>query len=372
VGKIDLFPVGSLEKPRRIVTDSGIHTSDVRALVDQGARVTVCSADGHVTYRPHRSGKQVLKIGFANLSHYVWFAKRVREGLEQATQQERQVELIVKDNRDGLQKAIRNAEEFLEQDIDLLIEYNSAGSIVGRTVMRMMHLADVPVVAIDLPIIGATYFGCNHDAVGIMAGHALGQWVQDHWDGHVDEIMLIAAGRGEDSERNDSVRARDAAEGTLGPRVRLEAALDTFQTRVQSTPYVRRSGGPSLTKSEEAVSGSTEFFAQTIMSIPRGYRVVAVCIIDELALGLAQAVRSAQREDHFAVISFGTPGAAMRSELANPRTCMIGLVDLHPERYGQNLLDVCLRILAGSAVPPAVFVEHEFLSSVEVRTRSVL
>ena len=86
--------------------------------------------------------------------------------------------------------------------------------------------------------------------------------------------------------------------------------------------------------------------AETLKQVREDRRVAAVCVVDELALGLAQAVRSAGREDHFAVVSFGSPDATIRAELADPRTCMIGLVDLHPERYGEKLLDVCLRIKA--------------------------
>ena len=373
VGRIDLFPVGGLEEPRRIVTDSGIHESDVRALVERGARVTVCSADGHVTYRPYPSGQQALTIGFANLSHNVWFAQRVREGLERAARQERHVDLHVKDNCGSRQEAIRNVEEFLAQNVDLMIEYSGGGAVVGRTVMRMMHLADVHVVAVDLPFIGATYFGCNHDAVGTTAGDSLARWVQDHWGGQVDDVMLITFGRGQDGgNSNDNTGTRDETEVTLSPEVRLDAALDAFQALVPCTPHVRRWGTPvSLIHSEETVSLAGKHFARTIESIPKDHRVAAVCVVNELALGLAQAVRRARREDHFAIVSFGTPGAAVRAELADPRTCMIGLVDLHPERYGEKLLDVCLRILAGSAVPPAVFVEHKFLSSAEIQITSV-
>jgi ABC-type sugar transport system substrate-binding protein len=45
------------------------------------------------------------------------------------------------------------------------------------------------------------------------------------------------------------------------------------------------------------------------------------------------------------------------------------VVDLHPERYGEKIITTAIKLLKGEAVAPAVFVEHEFVSSEEVQKR---
>jgi len=240
--------------------------------------------------------------------------------------------------------------------------------------MRTMHLADVPVVAVDIPFMGATYFGCNHDAVGMTAGQALGRWIQEQWSGKLDEVMLVTCAGGGDKRGNDTIRVEDWTGGglpsSLAPAMRLDAALDALQTTVSPPQLVRRLIAPrDWPTSSEALSIFVELFAETLETIPRDRRVAAVCLINEVALGLSQAVRKARREDHFALVSFGSQDAATLSELSTPHTCLRGIVDLHPERYGYKLLEVCQRILSGGAVPPAVFVEHSFMSSQGVQNR---
>ncbi len=62
---------------------------------------------------------------------------------------------------------------FLKQEIDLLIEYEGTGQAI-RPIRQMMREADIPIIAVDIPIMGATHVGGDHDAVGATAGHTLG------------------------------------------------------------------------------------------------------------------------------------------------------------------------------------------------------
>jgi DeoR/GlpR family transcriptional regulator of sugar metabolism/ABC-type sugar transport system substrate-binding protein len=373
VGKIDLFPVASLGEPQRIVTDERIDLSDAEALVEKGARVTVCGSSGHQTYRPKPSGEKPVRIGFANLSDSIWFAQEVRAGLERAARQVGQVELFIVDNQNSVEIAGRNAADLLKQEIDLLIEYDGTGA-AGRLVMRMTHLADVPVVAIDIPIVGATYFGCNHDAVGVAAGQHLGHWIQERWAGNVDEVMLVTCTGGGDKKGNGAMRIEDWTGGALPsllvPAMRLDAALDTLQTLVHPQFRVRRLAAPGDWRTSlEAVTMFTALFVQALQAVPTDHHIAAVCLLNELALGLAQAARQTGREDRFVIVSFGHPDAATRAELSHPQPCLLGIVDLHPERYGERLLEVCQRRINGGAVPPAVFVEHSFLPNTALAGR---
>ncbi|MDI7277777.1 MAG: DeoR/GlpR family transcriptional regulator, partial [Anaerolineae bacterium] len=359
VGRIDLFPVAELGEVSRIVTDAGLDRAQAQALARAGARVTLCDESGHTTYRGQDAQGRSVRIGFGNLSDGVWFAREVRAGLEQAARRSGRVELLSRDNRMEPEVAIRNAEELLRERIDLLIEYDGTGS-AGRTIMRMMRAADVPVIAIDIPIPGATHFGCDHDAAGTTAGQVLGRWVNARWAGHLDDLLLFTCSGG------------GAANGKVGPAnlapiLRFEAALEALRSLVEPLPPARQLVVPGdWALSEQAIATFAPVFAETLRGIPEAHRVGVICLTDEVALGVAQVARQLGRQAQLAVVHFGSDAAALRAELALPDTCLLGAVNLHPERYGEGLVDTALRLLDGEPVPPAVFVEHGFLSREEV------
>jgi hypothetical protein len=55
--------------------------------------------------------------------------------------------------------------------------------------------AGIPLIAIDVPHPGATYFGANNYQAGLLAGRYLGQWAKSHWHGRVEEVLLLELAR---------------------------------------------------------------------------------------------------------------------------------------------------------------------------------
>ncbi|MBZ5529671.1 MAG: LacI family transcriptional regulator, partial [Acidobacteriia bacterium] len=51
----------------------------------------------------------------------------------------------------------------------------------------------------------------------------------------------------------------------------------------------------------------------------------------------------------------------VREELRYPGSRIIGSTAYEPERYGEKLIPLALKILHGEPVPPAVYVEHTFV-----------
>jgi ribose transport system substrate-binding protein len=46
-----------------------------------------------------------------------------------------------------------------------------------------------------------------------------------------------------------------------------------------------------------------------------------------------------------------------------PNSCLIGSVGFFPEKYGEQIIPLVLKILAGEAVPPMVHIQHVFLNA---------
>ena len=64
-----------------------------------------------------------------------------------------------------------------------------------RSSRRSTAKPSIPLIAIEVPHPGATYFGANNYEAGLIGGRHLGRWAKQHWHGEVDEIVLIALER---------------------------------------------------------------------------------------------------------------------------------------------------------------------------------
>ena len=50
---------------------------------------------------------------------------------------------------------------------------------------------NIPVIAIEIPHPGATYFGADNYQAGLIGGKALGRWAKENWGGEVDQVLLL-------------------------------------------------------------------------------------------------------------------------------------------------------------------------------------
>ena len=51
-----------------------------------------------------------------------------------------------------------------------------------------------------------------------------------------------------------------------------------------------------------------------------------------------------------------------RKELNKAHSCLLGLVGFFPEKYGEQLIPLALKMLGGEAMPPMAFIEHALIT----------
>ena len=78
------------------------------------------------------------------------------------------------DNRLDGATALANAESFIIRDVDFVIEFQTDVEF-GAVIMDKLDEANIPVVAIDIPMPGAGFFGVNNPRAGFMGGSYLAQ-----------------------------------------------------------------------------------------------------------------------------------------------------------------------------------------------------
>jgi ribose transport system substrate-binding protein len=94
--------------------------------------------------------------------------------------------------------------------------------------------------------------------------------------------------------------------------------------------------------------------------LPNAHRIAVICFNDDAAIGALAAARRLQREEDVVIVGQGAD-RRVRDELRRPNTRIIGSTAYEPERYGEKLIPLALKILHGEPVPPAVYSEHTFV-----------
>ena len=101
--------------------------------------------------------------------------------------------------------------------------------------------------------------------------------------------------------------------------------------------------------------------ANQVAVIPLGTRVAILAINDDAALGALSAFVRAGRLADVAAVGHNADRVG-RAALRRPGLPFVGSTSFAPERYGEQLLDLALRIPDGEPVPPAVFSRHTFIT----------
>jgi ribose transport system substrate-binding protein len=285
--------------------------------------------------------QRLYRLGYAAQGTDYQFSKEVSEGLQRAAVAEG-IELISVDNRYSAKTAQRNADLLVREKVDLAIEFQTDEE-VAPIVAAKYREANIPMIAIDIPHPGATYYGANNYEAGLIGGKHLGRWVKEHWQSSVDEIILLELKRA----------------GNL-PRMRLSGLLVGINLVLPSAANCR----VTYLEGDGELGPSLEAVRRHLRSSHLRHVLVGG-INDPSALGALRAFQEAGRAESCAIMGQNASPEG-RAELRVPKTRFVGSVAYFPERYGENLIRVSLDILNQRPVPPAVFVEHKLVTPTTV------
>jgi ribose transport system substrate-binding protein len=281
--------------------------------------------------------RRSYRIGYAGQSQEFAFSRAVAESVKEAAPQA-DIELLMLDNHYSARAAVRNAETFARERVELVIEFQTDEHVAPIVSSKLME-ADIPIIAVEIPHPGATFFGANNYAAGLLGGRLLGRWAKQHWHDMVDEVLLLELSKA----------------GSL-PRARLTGTL----------AGIRDSIPPIADSSVYWLDGKGQFGAsleavRKHLRRSRARNILIGAINDPSALGALRAFEECGRAETCVVM--GQNGSLeARAELRKTATRLIGSVAYFPELYGDALIPLSVDILQRKAVPPAVFVKHQMLT----------
>ncbi|HKX32058.1 MAG TPA: substrate-binding domain-containing protein, partial [Blastocatellia bacterium] len=222
--------------------------------------------------------------------------------------------------------------------VNLALEFQTYEHVAPIISSKFME-ANIPVIAIEIPHPGATYFGADNYQAGVIGGRALGRWAKENWEGRAEELLLLEL----------------PIAGSL-PQLRITGTLAGLSQALpggENCPATRLDGRGAFEASLDVV--------RRHLRHTRPKRTLVAAVNDPSALGALRAFEEAGRAHLCAVMGQNAIRAA-REELRRPGTRLIGSVGYFPERYGDELIPLAIAILQKRPTSAAVFVKHQLIT----------
>src|ERR1700761_3086204 len=298
---------------------------------------------GYLSQSPDGLYRQVtrpkkLRFGFGGQSVDMPFSVEVTESLKTAAASVG-VDLMILDNCYDAATAMRNAEEFVKNRVDLVIEFQVEQE-AAPVIADKIAAAKIPLIAIDIPHPHATYFGVDNYRVGMTAGQALAQFAIAEWEGKVDWVLGL-----------------DLPEAGLLVQSRVSGAFEAIRSALPELPvetFVRIDGRGIRERSRKVIS---EFLERH----KREKNILIAAATDTSALGAIDAARELKRERHVAVVGQDCIHEAIE-EMKRRNSPMIATVSHETNSYGPALMNLGLALLRGQTVPPYNYVTHRLVT----------
>jgi ribose transport system substrate-binding protein len=244
--------------------------------------------------------------------------------------------LIILDNEYDPQVALTNADTMVTRGVDVAIEFQTDVG-VAPAICNKFDAAAIPVVAIDIPHEPcAVFFGADNLEAGKIGGRNLGRMALERWDGDVDALVLLELPQS----------------GEL-PQQRMEGALLGLQEVL-----------PDFTEdkvirvdSKGTLDGARTAFQDVLTRLSDADHILVSVINDPVAAGALRAAEASNRTDDIMIAGQNATIEA-RTEICRDNPALIGSVAYFPDRYGDYLIPLAIRLAAGEEPPEEVLVDH--------------
>ncbi len=311
----------------------------LRTLEAEGVVKRVGTRGYHSLFQP--LGASRLRIGYAAQSARIPFNRTVTESIAAAARSA-DIDLLTLDNGASRKLALENADRFIRERVDLVMEFQLFSDIAA-TLSARFAAAGIPTIAIDNPHPGAIYFGADNYRAGSMAGAHLGRWAATRWHGVVDEVVLLQNPVGGPILESRMLGVVDGLAMTL--------------PHTQDKPRFRYDAGGYF---DNALSVMRKH-----LRTDRSNRILVAAINDPTALGALQAFREAGAEERCAIVGQDAVMEA-RHEMRRLGTRLVGSVAYFPETYGERLMRVARDVLNRGPLLATVLTRHRLVTPANV------
>lgn len=288
------------------------------------------------------------KLGFANIFATLPFCISVEKNIIKQAKLAgfAEKDMIIMDNQYDSVIGLKNADIMLSKRPNFFIEFQSDAK-VNSIVAQKFGRANIPLLAIDVPVPGAPFMGVNNWKVAVIAGEYAGKLIKEQWGGwdNVDLVVLLQMPAG--------------GEVTMLRSEGFAAALvDMFGADAEEK-IVRADGGMGQTEQAKAAMDDV------IAAHPDAERIVLTTINEQTMAGAIASLQGAGRWSADDTIIIAQGGDELgQSQIRSGLTD--ATIAYFPEKYGEYVIPAVVAILQGQAVPPYIYIENEVITKANI------
>ncbi len=280
-----------------------------------------------------------LRFGYAQLSEECPLSFAVTSSLKEAASAAG-VDLFVLDNRCDPETTLRNADRFVEECVDLVIEYQIDPGI-APLIADKIESAGIPLIAVEMPHPDATFFGVDNYRVGFDAGKVLGEHARKTWDEEVSWVLGL--------DIDDA--------GSL-VRSRITGAFEGVREALPDLPAAR-----FMRINTRGSSGKSFEFTSEFLQKHSKDRYILIAAADDMsALGAVRAAKQLKREQHVAIVGHDCIPAAL-AEMKLDGTPLVASVSRETHKYGPRLMQLGRALVRGQHIAPYHYVNHKLVKA---------
>jgi len=212
----------------------------------------------------------------------------------------------------------------------------------------------IPIIAVDIPVLGSTFMGANNFLAGKMIGDFIVDYIENVWGGW-DEVDIVTTPY--DPFSGDVVLLRVLTPlDVLAEKYGESAAYSTDSAQLDGSKVVLMDtqGGATAEKMGESISN-------ILAANPDAEKVISISINAQGAQGVNAGADTLGRwdPDNWLLVTNG--GEAQGFELMRDGI-LDGDVAYFPESYGKYLIPAVIAMFNGNPVPPEILVDHVMLT----------
>jgi ribose transport system substrate-binding protein len=251
-------------------------------------------------------------------------------------------DLILMDNQYDSMVGLKNAEIILSKKPDLFIEHQ-ADVKVNSMIAAKFDKTGISIIAVDVPVPGAPFMGCNDWQVATMGGEYMAKLMQERWGGWeaVDLVVLLQNPIG-----GEMTMLRSEGFATA----LAEAFGDSVEEKI-----VRIDGG--MGGAEQAKVAMDE----VLTAHPDAQKIAVTSVNEESMAGTIVALQSAGRWNREDIIII-TLGVDDLGKLQIRKGLSDAGVAFFPEKYGECLIPAACAIIESAPVPSHMYVENAIIT----------
>jgi ribose transport system substrate-binding protein len=246
------------------------------------------------------------------------------------------------DNKADATVALQNADIMLSKRPDVFIEFQLDAK-ANAIISQKFRAAGIPMLAIDIPVPGATFMGVDNWKVATMAGQAAVDLIQKRWGGW-DQVDLVVMLTLPICGEICLLRAEGFA----------QALADRWGKDVEKKIHREDAGDGNVPDAQKASM-------LVLPKYPNAKRIVVTGIDEQAIAGFQAAAQILKRwnKDDYIIISQGVDELGqqlIRDGIED------GSIAYFPEKYGEYLVPAAVAQYLGLKIPSHIYVENVYIN----------